>query len=65
MFIVADVNRDGKLTISDAVYLINYLFKGGPAPKVLVSESLKPGMGRPLVEKPKLIKPVDLHSVEK
>ncbi|MCJ7458654.1 MAG: right-handed parallel beta-helix repeat-containing protein [candidate division Zixibacteria bacterium] len=65
IFMVADVNRDGFLTVADAVYLINYLFKGGPAPKVLVSESLKPAMGRPLVEKPKLIKPVDLHSVEK
>lgn len=27
-----DVNGDGKLSVSDVVYLINYLFKGGPAP---------------------------------
>jgi hypothetical protein len=27
-----DVNSDRKLTVSDVVYLINYLFKGGPAP---------------------------------
>ncbi len=28
-----DVNGDYKVTVSDAVYLVNYLFKGGPAPK--------------------------------
>jgi hypothetical protein len=27
-----DANGDGKVTVSDVVYLINYLFKGGPAP---------------------------------
>jgi len=27
-----DANGDGKLSVSDVVYLINYLFKGGPAP---------------------------------
>lgn len=27
-----DVNSDGRATISDVVWLINYLFKGGPAP---------------------------------
>ena len=27
-----DVNCDGKVSIADIVYLINYLFKGGPAP---------------------------------
>jgi len=27
-----DANGDGEVTISDAVYLINYLFKDGPAP---------------------------------
>jgi len=30
-----DTNRDGKITVSDVVYLINYLFKGGPAPSPL------------------------------
>ena len=28
-----DANYDGKLTVSDVVYLINYLFKGGPFPQ--------------------------------
>jgi hypothetical protein len=32
-----DANYDGKLTVSDIVYLISYLFKGGPAPFVLNS----------------------------
>lgn len=27
-----DANGDGKVTVSDVVYLINYLFKGGPGP---------------------------------
>ncbi len=27
---VGDANRDGNLSVSDVVYLINYLFKGGP-----------------------------------
>ena len=27
-----DANGDGKVTVSDVVYLINYLFKGGPPP---------------------------------
>lgn len=30
-----DVNRDGVINISDVVYLINYLFIGGPAPDPL------------------------------
>jgi len=33
--ISGDANRDGKVTVSDVVYLINYLFKGGPAPNPL------------------------------
>ena len=36
-FIYGDANGDGKVTVSDAVYLINYLFKGGPAPDPLES----------------------------
>jgi hypothetical protein len=28
-----DANADGSVSVSDVVYLINYLFKGGPAPK--------------------------------
>jgi len=27
-----DVNNDSKITVSDVIYLINYLFKGGPPP---------------------------------
>jgi PKD repeat protein len=31
-FMRGDANGDGKWTVADAVYLINYLFKGGPTP---------------------------------
>ena len=31
-FVHGDDNADGKITVSDVVYEINYLFKGGPAP---------------------------------
>ncbi|MCJ7786426.1 MAG: M28 family peptidase, partial [Desulfobacterales bacterium] len=31
-YMIGDANRDGQLNVSDAIYLINYLFKGGPAP---------------------------------
>jgi hypothetical protein len=27
-----DVNSDRKITVADVVYLVNYLFKGGPPP---------------------------------
>jgi hypothetical protein len=27
-----DANHDGSITVADAVFLIAYLFKGGPAP---------------------------------
>jgi hypothetical protein len=27
-----DVNQDGGLNVADVVYLINYIFVGGPAP---------------------------------
>ena len=32
-----DANGDGKTTVSDVVFLVNYLFKGGPAPVPLES----------------------------
>jgi hypothetical protein len=32
-----DLNQDSRNTISDIVFLINYLFKGGPAPAYLAS----------------------------
>jgi len=31
-FYRGDVNQDGKLNVTDVIYLINYLFKGGPSP---------------------------------
>jgi hypothetical protein len=31
-FVRGDANTDSKVTISDIVYLVSYLFKGGPAP---------------------------------
>jgi hypothetical protein len=36
VFVLGDVNRDGSVTVADVVYLINYLFKGGPAPDPLM-----------------------------
>jgi hypothetical protein len=32
-YVCGDANADTKVTVSDVVYLVNYLFKGGPAPK--------------------------------
>jgi hypothetical protein len=31
-----DVNLDGQLSVADVVYLVNYLFKGGPAPQLFI-----------------------------
>jgi hypothetical protein len=31
-YICGNANGDEKVSVSDVVYLINYLFKGGPAP---------------------------------
>jgi hypothetical protein len=31
-FLRGDADKDDKVSVSDVVYLINYLFKGGPAP---------------------------------
>ena len=33
-----DVNADGKRDISDSIYLLSYLFSGGPAPLPLACE---------------------------
>jgi len=30
LYVCGDANGDGGTTVSDVVYLINYLFKGGP-----------------------------------
>jgi hypothetical protein len=37
-----DVNADGELNISDAVYLLKYLFLGGPEPLGISSEPCSP-----------------------
>ena len=60
-----DVNLDGQVSVADVVYLVNYLFKGGPAPKIIASESVEPSIGKIVIDKPKLSNPVNLHSVEK
>lgn len=31
-FLRGDANADGQINLSDAIYLLNYLFRGGPAP---------------------------------
>ena len=31
-FVCGDINNDGDVNVADAVYIINYVFKGGPAP---------------------------------
>jgi hypothetical protein len=36
-YVCGDADGDGQVIISDAVYLINYIFAGGPAPDPLVS----------------------------
>jgi parallel beta-helix repeat protein len=36
-FLCGDANADGSVDISDAVYLISYIFSGGQAPKPLLS----------------------------
>ena len=34
-YVCGDANRDGTVNIGDAVYVINFIFKGGPAPSPL------------------------------
>jgi hypothetical protein len=36
-FVCGDANSDGSCDVADAVYLINYVFKGGPAPDPLAA----------------------------
>lgn len=36
-YLCGDANGDGTVNITDAVYLINYIFGGGPAPEPLVA----------------------------
>ena len=38
-FVCGDANADADPTVSDVVYLINYLFKGGPAPQCIPFKS--------------------------
>lgn len=37
VFLRGDPNRDGNISVADAVYLINYLFKGGTPPNPLLA----------------------------
>jgi len=37
-FLYGDANQDTKVTVSDVVYLVNYLFKGGSEPWLLFSD---------------------------
>ncbi len=37
-FLYGDANQDAKVTVSDVVHLVNYLFKGGPEPWLLLSD---------------------------
>ncbi len=37
VYLPGDVNDDGRVTVADVVFLINYLFKNGPSPKILES----------------------------
>jgi hypothetical protein len=34
-FTHGDANADGEISVSDAIYIINYLFKGGLSPNLL------------------------------
>ncbi len=36
-YVFGDANHDGSIDISDAVYLIGYIFSGGPAPVPLLA----------------------------
>jgi hypothetical protein len=36
-YLCGDANGDGKINIADAVYIVTYVFKGGPAPNPLES----------------------------
>jgi hypothetical protein len=40
VYVCGDCNGDGKITVSDVVYGINYLFKGGFAPKPAISSNV-------------------------
>jgi len=39
-FLCGDVDGDGKVTVSDVISLINYLFKGGPPPVSLIASDV-------------------------
>ena len=36
-YLCGDANHDATVNIGDAVYVVNYIFKGGPAPSPLES----------------------------
>lgn len=35
LYVKGDVNQDSKVTVADVVFLVNYLFRGGPEPHYL------------------------------
>jgi hypothetical protein len=36
-YVCGDANRDGRVNVGDAVYLVNFIFKGGPSPQPLLA----------------------------
>ena len=42
-FVCGDVNKSGSISISDVVYLIRYIFAGGPAPDPIASADVNCG----------------------
>jgi hypothetical protein len=45
-YVCGDANSDGSLNIGDAVFMINFVFKGGPAPEPGCCEGCAEGMVR-------------------
>ncbi|MCJ7459882.1 MAG: hypothetical protein MUP17_12980 [candidate division Zixibacteria bacterium] len=44
-YITGDANSDGLITVADVIRLVNYLFKGGPAPSPLASGNVNCDVG--------------------
>jgi hypothetical protein len=43
-YVCGDANSDGDLNVGDAVFMINYVFRGGPAPDSICCEGCSDGM---------------------